>query len=205
MTFYNVRNLSYLLKQDCSVVITGDSLAYNRYDFVEEPRMNAWDCPFSMKSWSFLLRDYLVSHSLGWIPGCKLEIESPNINTVPFKKHNQRVPYSSQLPLEEQGIVLNSEDNSDMCIKGCLENTCFITHPSKGAFIEVSGQRINLTGAEDLFGGLYYKWIKCQTDIIENITKDNLIQLAGTAKTKTEFMKLVNSGCMFNEMLLVIL
>ncbi len=88
MTFYNVRNLSYLLKQDCSVVITGDSLAYNRYDFVEEPRMNAWDCPFSMKSWSFLLRDYLVSHSLGWIPGCKLEIESPNISTTLFKKHN---------------------------------------------------------------------------------------------------------------------
>jgi len=201
MTFYNVRNLSYLLEQDCSVVITGDSLAYNRYDFVEEPRMNALDCPFSMKSWSFLLRDYLVLNSLGWIPGCKLEIESPNINTVLFKKHNQRVPYSSQLPLEDQGIVLNSEDNSDICIKGCLENTCFITHPLKGVLFNVVGQEINLTGIEDLFGGLYYKWIESQPELIGEIKGGSLIQLVGTAKTKTEVF-LTGSGSKTAEWLL---
>ncbi len=201
MTFYNVRNLSYLLKQDCSVVITGDSLAYNRYDFVEESRMNAWDCPFSMKSWSFLLRDYLISHSLGWISARKLEFESPHLSTTLFKKQNERVPYSFQLPLEDQGIVLNPLENSNIKIKGCLENICFVTHPTKGALFDLAGQKINLTGTEELFGGLYYKWIKGQSGIIENVQKGSLIQLAGTAKTKTEVF-LTGSGSKTAEWLL---
>ncbi|MCD6321963.1 MAG: SGNH/GDSL hydrolase family protein [Clostridiales bacterium] len=201
MTFYNVRNLSYLLKQDCSVVITGDSLAYNRYDFVEEPRMNAWDCPFSMKSWSFLLRDYLISHSLGWTPACELELESTNLDVTLFKKHNERVPYSFQLPLEDQGIVLNTTDDSKMKIKGCLENNCFITHPTKGALFDVADQEVNLIGTKDLFGGLYYKWIKWQSDIIVNVKKGSFVQFLGTAKTKTEVF-LTGSGSKTVEWLL---
>lgn len=39
------------------IVITGDSLSYNRYDFETEARLNAYDCLPGIRSWSFLLRD----------------------------------------------------------------------------------------------------------------------------------------------------
>ena len=43
------------------VVITGDSLSYNRYDYDEIPRVNAWDCHIGMGSWSFALRNKLIT------------------------------------------------------------------------------------------------------------------------------------------------
>jgi len=46
-----------LVKDGARVVITGDSLSYNRYDFDPEPRTNAYDCLPGIGSWSFLLRD----------------------------------------------------------------------------------------------------------------------------------------------------
>lgn len=39
------------------VVITGDSLAYNRYDYDPLHRINAFDCFPDMGSWPFMLRD----------------------------------------------------------------------------------------------------------------------------------------------------
>lgn len=52
------KDLQELLKRDgTSIVITGDSLSYNRYDFDEQPRSNAYDCSPGIRSWSFLLRD----------------------------------------------------------------------------------------------------------------------------------------------------
>lgn len=201
MSFYNVLNLSYLLKKDCSVVITGDSLAYNRYDFVEDPRMNAWDCPIAMKSWSFLLRDYLVSNSLNWTPANKLELEGPNISSTLFKTYNLRVPYETQLPLDNQGVVLSTKKDSTIKIKDCLDNTCFLTHPTKSALLEISGNKIDLVGNNDCFAGIYYKWIKSNPEIIGNIEKDSNLHLVGTANTKTEVF-LTGSGSKTAEWLL---
>lgn len=51
-----------LVKHGTQVVITGDSLSYNRYDFDPEPRTNAYDCLPGIESWSFLLRDAIHRH-----------------------------------------------------------------------------------------------------------------------------------------------
>lgn len=193
MSFYNVRNLSYLFNQDCSVVITGDSLAYNRYDFIEEPKENAWDCPSAMKSWSFLLRDFLITRSNGWIPACDLEIESPDISTFTFKKQNQRLPFSNQLPMENAGIVINTLNEATIKIKGCPENLCFLTQPTKAALFETITEVVDLTGNQNYHSGTYYKWIKSTTGILEKVSKGCLVQLAGAANYKTE-VYLTGSG-----------
>lgn len=44
-------------KDDVTVLITGDSLAYNRYGYDPEFRTNARDCGAGMPSWAFSLRD----------------------------------------------------------------------------------------------------------------------------------------------------
>lgn len=41
------------------IVITGDSLSYNRYDFDPTTRANAIDCYPGMLSWSFMIRDLI--------------------------------------------------------------------------------------------------------------------------------------------------
>ncbi len=198
MIFYNTRNLSYLLKEDCSVVITGDSLAYNRYDFVKDSRMDAWDCPIAMKSWSFLLRDYLISNSMNWIPATELKIESTHISTASFKKLNQRRPYSSQLPMENQGLVIQSPE---IKIKGCPENLCLVTQPTKAALIKTDDKVVDLTGNEHLFGGRYYKWVKSKSGMLSNIEKDSFVYIAGAADRKTEVF-LTGSGSKTAEWLL---
>ena len=39
------------------IVVTGDSLSYNRYDYDPVHRLNAFDCFPDMGSWPFRLRD----------------------------------------------------------------------------------------------------------------------------------------------------
>jgi hypothetical protein len=52
------KDLSTLLQQHGkNIVITGDSLSFNRYDFDATFRTNAYDCMPGMQSWSFMLRD----------------------------------------------------------------------------------------------------------------------------------------------------
>lgn len=193
MSFYNIRNLSYLLMKDCSVVITGDSLAYNRYDFLEGPKENAWDCPVAMKSWSFMLRDFLISNSKGWIPACNLGIRSSDISTSLFKKHNQRLPFSHQLPMEASGITIEALNNTNIKIEGCPKNLCFLTQPSKGALFETMNRKIELNGRADYHNGIYYKWVISTSGLLEKVPKGCLIQFAGAAKTKTS-VYLTGSG-----------
>lgn len=47
----------FLQRDGKSVVITGESTAYNKYDYDTETRTNAYDCFPGMLSWSFMVRD----------------------------------------------------------------------------------------------------------------------------------------------------
>lgn len=68
------RDLFQLLSRDgINVVITGDSLAYNRYDFDAEPRINAYDCYPGMPSWSFMIRDAIHQNDKWYAFGDELE------------------------------------------------------------------------------------------------------------------------------------
>ena len=50
-----------LLKDGARIVITGDSLSYNRYGYDAHGRKNAFDCGAGLPSWSFSLRDKILS------------------------------------------------------------------------------------------------------------------------------------------------
>ena len=52
-----------------NIVITGDSLSYNRYSYDEAWRTNAADCFVGMDSWSFKLRKSLISNTRGFVYG----------------------------------------------------------------------------------------------------------------------------------------
>ncbi len=198
MSFYNTKNYSYLLQQDCSVVITGDSLAYNRYDFIDEPMMNAWDCPIAMQSWSFLLRDYLITHSSGWVPAEKINIQinprdmlADPPKAALIKKHDQRLPLTEQQPLDT--LSINVENSiSAIQIKGCPENLCFITN-SKAALFETDGKQIDLQGDINLFNGSYFKWVTSHSGFLKKFIEGSLLNIAGAADTKTDVF-LTGSG-----------
>ncbi|MFO7611887.1 MAG: SGNH/GDSL hydrolase family protein [Clostridia bacterium] len=201
MSFYNIKNLRYLLDKDCSVVITGDSLAYNRYDFVDDPRQNAWECPLGMKSWSFLLRDFLISNSAGWTPASSLEISGPAITTYPFKKYNQRVPQKKRLPFEEEGVVIPAPARSEIIIKGCLKkikgcpkkNILFITDPINGGVIETETGLVDLKGNRDCFEGRYFSYAESGSGTLRTGGRAGRIFLAGVSDTQTE-VHLTGSG-----------
>lgn len=191
MSFYNLKNYLYLLQKDCSIVITGDSLAYNRYDFIDEPRMNAWDCPLAMRSWSFMLRDYLIGHSKNWCPASNINYEFHNQNPsfVPqkaslIKKHDQRLPLTDQLPLDTLRFDIQDSDSA-IQLKGCPEDLCFITNP-KAALFESDGLQYDLSGNTEIFSGTNFKWGKSKSGLLKNIKEGSLLNLAGAADAKTE-------------------
>ncbi|HOJ10624.1 MAG TPA: GDSL-type esterase/lipase family protein [Clostridiales bacterium] len=73
---YMPGELSRVLAEDgISVVITGDSLAYNRYDFDHEPRVNAYDCYPGMPSWSFMLRDAIHQNDKWYVFGDEINYQ----------------------------------------------------------------------------------------------------------------------------------
>lgn len=191
MIFQNTRNYSYLLKKDCSVVITGDSLAYNRYDFIDDSRMNAYDCPLGMKSWSFLLRDYFIRSTPGWTPASSLKISGTY----------ERLPYIANLPFENEGTVLDFEKTTDIFIEGCPKSLFFITDPFKGALFEINGEKIELKGDIGFFEGYNLQIIDCPDGFIRNIQAGSRIILAGGANSKTD-VHLTGSGSKTAEWLL---
>ncbi len=183
MAFTYIRNYSYLLEKDCSIVITGDSLAYNRYDFVDDPRMNAYECPLGMKSWSFLLRDYLIHSTPGWKPATS------------FKLHGSflRVPYFANLPFGDEGIILETNKTTDIIIEGCPENLYFITDPLKGALFEIGGKHVSIHGNLDYFEGHSIQIHRCSDGILKNIKSGSRIILIGGSDTKAD-IHLTGSG-----------
>lgn len=183
MIFINERNYSYLLKNDCSIVITGDSLAYNRYDFVDEPRMNAYDCPLGMQSWSFLLRDFLIRSTPGWKPASSFEISGSY----------SRVPYLQHLPFAGEGIILETNKPTDIHIKGCPEFLYFITDPSKGALFEIEDKFLSLKGNPEFFEGYSIEIFRCHDGILKNVREDSRIILIGGANTRMD-VHLTGSG-----------
>ena len=183
MIFAKIRNYSYLLEKDCSVVITGDSLAYNRYDFVDEPRMNAWECPLGMRSWSFLLRDHLIRNARGFIPAASLDISGN------FK----RVPYNEDLPFQGEGIAIKANETTDILIKGCPEFIYFITNPSKAALFHSNAVEINLKGKSDYFEGNSIEIIHSKDGLLENVRNESEMTIIGAAETRVE-VNLTGSG-----------
>lgn len=85
MTFEQI-----LKKENMTVLITGDSLSYNRYGYDPKPRHNAYNCGAGMPSWAFALRDRIyamdpqftlgeaVSADCPWVSGLDNRSEVPH-------------------------------------------------------------------------------------------------------------------------------
>ncbi|MBE6749845.1 MAG: SGNH/GDSL hydrolase family protein [Ruminococcaceae bacterium] len=63
-----------------SLVITGDSLSYNRYGYDEIPRNDAWNCHIGMQSWSFRLRNLFLTSAEGFKYADELQFEEENVS-----------------------------------------------------------------------------------------------------------------------------
>jgi len=62
-----------------NIVITGDSLSYNRYSYDEVWRTNATDCFVGMDSWSFRLRKALITNTRGFVYADKIKIKEKKV------------------------------------------------------------------------------------------------------------------------------
>ena len=72
------------------MLITGDSLSYNRYSYDPDPRGEACQCGAGMGSWSFALRDRLVTSDPDFVYGDEIKFDCDgvagldNSSSVPF-------------------------------------------------------------------------------------------------------------------------
>ncbi|HBN83308.1 MAG TPA: hypothetical protein DDZ89_05635, partial [Clostridiales bacterium] len=66
-TLERIRQL--FIKDPATILFTGDSVSYNRFDFDPVPRTNGYDCYPGMQSWSFLLRDLFIQNTKGYLHG----------------------------------------------------------------------------------------------------------------------------------------
>lgn len=70
----NKNDLSQMFQKDGFVsVITGDSISYNRYDFMTNGATNGYDCYSGMQSWAFLLRDTIHRNDVYFRHGDELQ------------------------------------------------------------------------------------------------------------------------------------
>ncbi len=78
-----------LSKKGCKVLISGCSTSYNRHPYDDMPRSNATDCGVGMGSWSFRLRDYLITSDPQFVYGvdidfpCEFVYGLDNVSDVP--------------------------------------------------------------------------------------------------------------------------
>lgn len=72
------------------ILITGDSLSYNRYSYDPDPRGEACQCGAGMGSWSFALRDRLMTSDPAFVFGDEIKFDCDGVlgldnrSDVPF-------------------------------------------------------------------------------------------------------------------------
>ncbi len=72
------------------ILITGDSLSYNRYSYDPDPRGEACACGAGMGSWSFALRDHLMTSDPEFVYGDEIKFDCEEVlgidsaSDVPF-------------------------------------------------------------------------------------------------------------------------
>ena len=85
MTYRDILN-----RDTVRVLITGDSIAYNRYGYDPKGRLNARDCGAGLPSWAFSLRDRIYGLDTQLTLGADITADCPwvlgldNVSEVPF-------------------------------------------------------------------------------------------------------------------------
>ncbi len=127
-------------KKDCNILITGDSLAFNRYGYdpIHRGSWNVYEYGVGMQSWSFMLRDKLYFDDKNFIFGSKLDFNCEsvlgidNVSEIPntaifngeIKTLLPKEDAEFVVPFDSEEIILylqNRIDNPcifDICVDG---------------------------------------------------------------------------------------
>ncbi len=148
MSIVNKSDYSYVLSNKKSVVITGDSLAYNRYDFMNIPKNDAYLCYPGMKSWSFLLRDYLITNQLGFISGREL-LSKFQTNVTFFCESS----FMTTVPFMMDGACITLKQDESISLNTGSGYLFLLTDPINGGEVTIDQQVIETTGNKNMFLG----------------------------------------------------
>ena len=81
-------------KQGVRILISGDSLSYNRYSYDPEARGEAGQCGAGMGSWSFALRDRLMTGDPAFLCGAEMEFDCDSVMGI---DNSSDVPFTAML------------------------------------------------------------------------------------------------------------
>lgn len=93
------------LYKDCKVVITGDSLSFNQYDYGSATGITGQNQPGAVASWANLFRDSMLLNQPGFIPASDLFLRSLSGGTTVSNSNIKRIGnnINGSLSTYEQG------------------------------------------------------------------------------------------------------
>lgn len=165
--------LDILQKQNLKVLITGDSLSYNRYTYYEEPHMNAYECGVGMPSWSFRLRDKIYALDSQLIYGSDISF---NCSGEAGVFDNAADKYAAAFDGKGYTIAPNGDVEFNVSIKSNQLCVYFQTRPENFCTFDLyidgilAKKGINLKGEKDFFKGyaLLPVAVECDKDLNEH-------------------------------------
>lgn len=80
--------------RDAQILISGDSLSYNRYSYDPDARGEAGHCGAGMGSWSFALRDRLMTSDPTFVYGDEIEFDCDGVRGI---DNQSDVPFTAML------------------------------------------------------------------------------------------------------------
>ena len=103
-----------LTKQDVQILISGDSLSYNRYSYDPDARGEACQCGAGMGSWSFGLRDRLMTLDPAFVYGDEIEFDCESVRGL---DNQSDVPFTAML--DGRIKTLYPKGDVHFRLKGC--------------------------------------------------------------------------------------
>jgi len=171
----NKKDLSFVLKEKSNIVITGDSLAYNKYDFIKGPRTNAYDCYVGMESWSFLLRNFIIKNQTDFIPGRNL-LFNDEINYKYFSNSQ----FDCLVPFIYEGISIDMEKDQNIKINNIKDGFIYVlADKNLGGLIKIDGDIFDITGDINKFFGYDIKLIPIKNGNIICISENVRLNIIG--------------------------
>jgi len=110
-----------LSNENVNILITGDSLSYNRYSYDECARENAYNCGVGMESWSFQLRDHVYTSDPQFVYGDELQFDCKSVKGI---ANDSQVPHTAMFGGKIQTLY-PKEEITDR--NGCLHSERVIT------------------------------------------------------------------------------
>lgn len=102
-------DLSQMFQKDGFVsVITGDSISYNRYDFMENGVPNGYECYSGMQSWSFLLRDTIHRNDVYFKHGDELD----ELYVINGSYATSLETYTNAMPFTNKYLKFSTKNNN---------------------------------------------------------------------------------------------